>query len=109
MSNYEAVYEKLFVQNLNRYSAIRRNIRRRIDRVLKDPYHNTEFLEDITGKLNLTGCRSARIDRNFRIIFVICEECRNREDCEYCFCENLSNKTVVFLTVGPHDKAYAIK
>ncbi len=109
MSNYEAVYEKLFVQNLNRYSAIRRNIRRRIDRVLKDPYHNTEFLEDITGKLNLTGCRSARIDRNFRIIFVICEECRNREDCEYCFCENLSDKTVVFLTVGPHDKAYAIK
>jgi Txe/YoeB family toxin of Txe-Axe toxin-antitoxin module len=94
---------------LNRYSSIRRYIRRHVERVLKDPYHNTEFLEDITGKLNLTGCRSTRIDRNFRIIFVICEECRNMEDCEYCFCENLSDETVVFLTVGPHDKAYAIK
>jgi Txe/YoeB family toxin of Txe-Axe toxin-antitoxin module len=104
MSNYEAAYEKLFVQNLNRYSAIRRNIRRRVERVLKDPYHNTEFLDDITGKLNLIGCRSARIDRNFRIIFVICEECRNMYECEYCFCEDLPDQTVVFLTVGPHDK-----
>ncbi|MGD9974373.1 MAG: type II toxin-antitoxin system RelE/ParE family toxin [Desulfatirhabdiaceae bacterium] len=109
MSNYEAAYEKLFVQNLKRYSAIRRNIKRRVERVLNDPYHNTEFLDDITGKLNLTGCRSARIDRNFRIIFVICEECRNMDECEYCFCEALSDQTVVFLTVGPHDKAYAIK
>jgi Txe/YoeB family toxin of Txe-Axe toxin-antitoxin module len=109
MSNCEAAYEKLFIHNLNRYSSIRRYIRRHVERVLKDPYHNTEFLEDITGKLNLTGCRSTRIDRNFRIIFVICEECRNMEDCEYCFCENLSDETVVFLTVGPHDKAYAIK
>jgi len=37
---------------------------------------NTETLADASGRLNLLGCRSARADRNFRIIFVICEECR---------------------------------
>ncbi len=109
MSDYKSAYEKLFVRNLNRYAAIRKNIKRRVDRILGDPYHNTELLVDSIGKMNLIGCRSARVDRSFRIIFVICEECRNVVECEYCFCDNLSNHTVVFLTVGPHDKAYAIK
>ena len=109
MSDYQGVYEKKFILNLHRYSSIRQNIKRRVERVLKDPYQNTEVLSDATGKLNLRGCRSARVDRNFRIIFVICEECRNIPECEYCFCDNLPDRTVIFLTVGPHDKAYAIK
>lgn len=109
MSNYEAVYEDKFVRNLRRYSSLRKNIKRRVDRVLLDPYQNTESLTDATGKLNLRGCRSARIDRNFRIIFVICEECKQIPECEYCFCDDLNDKTVVFLTVSPHDKAYALK
>ena len=109
MSNYEGVYEKQFTRNLRRYSSIKQSIKRRVDRVLSDPYLNTETLSDPSGKLNLRGCRSARIDRNFRIIFVICEECRNIPGCEYCFCDDLPDKTVVFLTVGPHDRAYAVK
>lgn len=109
MSNYEAVYEKLFVSNLKRYAAIRQGVKRRIDRILSDPYHNTEQLADPVGKLNLVGCRSARIDRNFRLIFVICEECREIPNCDYCFCDGLADQTVVFLTIGPHERAYAIK
>ena len=109
MNNYEAVYEKLFARNLRRYSSVQRSIKRRVERVLIDPYYNTETLGDASEKLNLLGCRSARIDRNFRLIFVICEECRDIKECEYCFCEDLPDKTVVFLTVGPHDKAYAVK
>jgi mRNA-degrading endonuclease RelE of RelBE toxin-antitoxin system len=88
------------------------NLRARIDgvetRILTDPYALTEPLGS-KGQLNLKGCRSARVGRNFRIIFVICEECRKEPDCDYCYCEGLSDRTVVFLTVGPHDKAYAIK
>ncbi len=99
MSSYEAVYEKLFTTNLKRYAGIRQNIKRRVDRILTDPYHNTEQLADATGMLNLNGCRSARVDRNFRIVFVICEECRNMPECEYCFCDNLSDQTIVFLVV----------
>ncbi len=109
MSNYEVVYEDRFVRNLRRYSSIRQNIKRRVERIRTDPYQNTEALIDVSGKLNLRGCRSARVDRNFRIIFVICEECRNIPECEYCFCDDLSAKTVICLTFGPHDKAYALK
>jgi len=109
VSNYEAVYEDLFIQNLKRYSSLKKPAKKRIDRILKNPYHNTEFLGDPSRKLNLTGCRSARIDRNFRIIFVICEECCNIKDCEFCFCIDLPNRTIVFLTIGPHNKAYSIK
>jgi hypothetical protein len=109
VSNYEAAYEKLFVQNLCRYSSKRKNIKRLVERILDDPYYNTETLSDVSGKLNLRGCRSARLDRNFRVIFVICEDCRRIPECEYCFCEGLPDKTVVFLTVGPHGKAYAVK
>ncbi len=109
MAYYQAVYEKRFVKNLTRYSSLRQQVRRRVERVIEDPYAQTEFLGDVSGKLNLKGCRSARIDRNFRIIFVTCEECRRIPRCEYCFCENLPDNTIVFLTVGPHDKAYAMK
>ncbi|MGM0418296.1 MAG: hypothetical protein ACQEQS_06210 [Thermodesulfobacteriota bacterium] len=109
MSNYKAVYEDLFLKNLKRYSSIRQAIKRRVERVLTNPYHNSEFLGDVTDKLNLIGCRSVRIDRNFRVVFVICEECLDIADCGFCFCDNLPDKTVVFLTVGPHDKAYAVK
>jgi mRNA-degrading endonuclease RelE of RelBE toxin-antitoxin system len=109
VSDYEAVYEEKFKRNLRRYSSKRKNIKQRVERVLADPYQDTEFLTDLSGKLNLKGCRSTRIDRNFRIIFVICEECRKIPECEYCFCNVLDDKMVVFLTVGPHDKAYVIK
>jgi len=109
VSDYEAAYEKMFVRNLRRYSSKRQPIKRRVDRILINPYYNTESLADISGKLNLIGCRSARIDRSFRIIFIVCEECRKIQECEFCFCDNLPEKTVVFLTVGPHDKAYSMK
>ncbi len=109
MSDYQAVYEDLFVKNLRRYSSIKKFAKKKISRVLVNPYHNTEFLGDPSGKLNLIGCRSVRVDRNFRVIFVICEECINIQNCQFCFCEDLPDKTIVFLTIGPHDKAYAIK
>ncbi len=109
MSEYGVVYEEQFRQNLRRYASVRDQIQRRAKRVLADPYANTEYLDDASGKLDLRGCRSARVDRNFRLIFVICEECRRVPECQYCFCEGLPDKTVVFLTVGPHDRAYALK
>jgi hypothetical protein len=64
---------------------------------------NSERLGQIPGGLDLRGCRSVRVTRNFRLIFVVCEECR------YCFCEGLPDKTVIFLTVGPHERSYAMR
>jgi mRNA-degrading endonuclease RelE of RelBE toxin-antitoxin system len=109
VSDYADVYEAQFVENLRLYSAVRKQVKRRIERILENPYENTEFLGDISGRLNLRGCRSARVDRNFRIIYVVCEECRRIMDCLFCFCDDLDDKTVVFLTIGPHDRAYAMK
>ena len=55
MSDYQAVYEKLFVGNLTRYSSLKTQIRRCVDQVLENPYTQTEFLGDVSGKLNLKG------------------------------------------------------
>lgn len=83
MNEYTAIFEDMFKTNLRRYSSIRNQIQRRVDRIIATPYHNTESLIDSSSGLNLVGCRSARVDRSFRIIFVICEECRLIPDCEY--------------------------
>ncbi|MCP4397193.1 MAG: hypothetical protein GY801_07830 [bacterium] len=56
MSDYLAFYEKRFVKNLKRHGSLRRQIRRCVDRVIESPYTQTEFLGDISGKLNLKGC-----------------------------------------------------
>ena len=109
MNNYQAVFEERFLENLRHYGAIRDRIKRQVDKILTNPYSNTEFLVDVSGKLNLRGCRSVRVGRNFRVIFIICEECRRIPDCEYCFCDELADHSVVFLTVGPHDRAYNLK
>jgi hypothetical protein len=45
---------------------------------------------DLSGRLDLRGCRSVA-------------------ECRFCFCEGLPDKTVVFLTVGPHDRAYTMR
>jgi len=109
MTEFKAVYEKQFVKNLRLYSSLKQQIKRCIDRIKNNPYFNTEFLGDVSGKLNLKGCRSFRVNKNFRIIFVICEECLNIPQCEYCFCDNLDSNTIIFLTVGTHDKAYSMR
>jgi mRNA-degrading endonuclease RelE of RelBE toxin-antitoxin system len=109
MSDYGGVYEERFLENLRRYASLRPQIKQRVERVLVNPYLNTELLTDPSGKLNLHGCRSARVDRSFRIIYVVCEECRRVPECCYCFCEGLPDNTIVFLTVGPHDRAYTMK
>ena len=108
MSRYGVVQEKRFVKGLQRYRSLRRRIQRRVDQILADPYRGTERLGR-AGGLDLRGCRSAHVTRNFRILFVICEECRQVPECQFCFCEGLPACTVVFLTVGPHEKAYLLR
>ena len=109
MSRYQPMFEDLFVRNQRRYRSLRKQIQRRVDQILDNPYAGTERLGQIPGRLDLRGCRSVRVMRNFRIIFVVCEECRQVTGCRFCFCEGLQDKTVVFLTVGPHEKAYSLR
>ena len=105
---YQVEIPPLFRKNLKRYRSMRKQIQRHVDQVLDDPYRNTERLGRVPGGLDLRGCRSIRVTRNF-ILFVICEECRRVPECRFCFCEGLLDETVVLLTVGPHKRAYAMK
>lgn len=109
MSRYQCVLEDRFVRNQRRYRSLQKHIQRHVNKVLDDPYRGTERLGKRADGLDLRGCRSVRVTRNFRIIFVICEECRRVPECRFCFCEGLLDETVVFLTVGPHERAYAMR
>ena len=106
---YQVELTPLFRMNLRRYRSMRKQIQRHVNQVLDDPYRNTERLGRIPGGVDLRGCRSIRATRNFRIIFVVCGECRRVPECQLCFCEGLPDKAVVFLTVGPHERAYAMR
>ncbi len=107
--SYQRHYLPRFEKDIKRYANIRERIFKQVKRVSDDPYTNTGHLGHPPGAINLKGCRSAHVGMNFRIIFVVCEECRNEPECEYCFCEGLPDQTVVFLTVGPHDQAYSMQ
>ena len=109
MAEYEEFYEERFRRNLSRYPQLRERLARLTRRIARDPYHNTERLSAQPDGLDLRGCRSCRIDRNFRIVFVICEECRQVTECRYCYCEGLPDRSLVFLTFGPHRAAYGMK
>ncbi len=108
-SRYKGVFENRFLKNKRRYGNLRKHIQAHVDQILEDPYRDSEKLGRQPKGKDLRGCRSVRVTRNFRILFVICEECRRVPACQYCFCEGLPDRTVVFLTVGPHDRAYAVR
>ena len=109
MNEHHAFYESRFVRNLARYSSLRQRIKRRVEQILNDPYTRTERLRQVPGGLDLRGYRSARVDRNFRVIFLICQEYQHFQERQYPRCEGQADETVVFLTVGPHDRAYALR
>ena len=106
---YQEGFGPRFAKSYRRYRSLHRRIDRKMAQVLSDPYQDTERLGEQASGLDLRGCRSVRVTRNFRIVFVICEECRRVPECRFCFCEGLPDETVVFLTVGPHERAYAMR
>ena len=106
--SYTAVYTTRFQKRYRAYQSMQPRIEKVVLQILSAPYERTERLTHKSG-FNLKGCRSARIGRNFRIIFVICAECRQEPACEFCFCDDLADETVIFLTVGPHEQAYVLR
>lgn len=109
---YEKFVTSSFVESYKRYKNLQNRIDKKADQIVKNPYHNTEVL----GKqeVDLRGLRSARMGRNFRIIFGICEECRAKRFREknimFCkHCEDKEDKSVVFLTVGTYKRAYQMR
>ncbi len=95
---YEGFFTDDFKNGLGHFSSLKKQIRKKVDAILLDPYYNTEPL----GKgrwADLRGLRSKRVNRNIRIVFLICEETPH-PDCAK------EEQRILFLTIGPHDKAY---
>lgn len=109
--NYRPEYKHQFGRDVERYAGLKVRIEKKVLSILEDPYHNIEPLDDRPGH-HFKGIRSRRIDRNFRILFSICEECRKLfpsdaevKPCRHCD-PSLSDRTVVFFIVRPHKKVY---
>jgi len=96
--NYEGFFTDDFIDGLRHFRSLNKQIRKKVDAILLDPYYNSEPLG--RGRwADLRGLRSKRVNRNIRIIFLICEETPHPD------CADHKNR-ILFLIVGPHDKAY---
>ncbi len=109
---YRDLYTPRFAKNYQRYANLKGRVDRVIEEILADPYQKTEALQFKEGR-DLRGLRSARIGRNFRVIFTILEELKETS-CEFrtlleSYLKEYRGGTVVFLTVGPHAAAYRMK
>jgi len=111
-------YTPTFAKNRKRYRNLRDRMTRRIDKLLVDPFAGTELLS-AKGDIDLRGLRSARLGRNFRIIFCVLDEYRKqthralpllpRAVQEKIPQEKIPPQAVIFLTIGPHQRAYTLK
>lgn len=108
---YEPQYTRQFKADLDRYASKKKQVENKIKLILANPYFNTEQLHNKDG-FNLEGIRSKRIDRNFRILFAICEECKQRfsspkdaRPCKKCH-STLPVESIIFYAIGPHEPIY---
>lgn len=106
MKTYNPIYTPIFQKRLEQYASLKSRIKSRVLAILRNPYVRTEPLQR-----ELRGLRSARVGRNFRIILAISEEIKNisyARDNFPQFC-GFPDDTIIFITVGPHEKAYRLK
>jgi mRNA-degrading endonuclease RelE of RelBE toxin-antitoxin system len=103
---YEPEYTKRFLRDLRRYASLRKRVKKQIERILEDPLASSKLLTK--KRTDWRGKRSQRVTRNFRVFFVICDECLKRsfkrKGYNACTgCEKTgSDNTVIFLAFGPH-------
>ncbi|MBI4823028.1 MAG: hypothetical protein HY805_02205 [Nitrospirae bacterium] len=109
MEIYKTYFSPEFLKQTTRYSHFKKVIANKIKLLAENPYVICKS-ELLVGELK--GLRSARITKSFRAIFSVCEECMAKRfqklvGCSPSLCEKMGSDTIVFLTFGPHDKAYS--
>lgn len=80
-------------------------VEKRLDDLRNDPYAGSYFLVGAT----LKGKRALHAGK-LRIVFAICEECRELEHTRFndCYdCDEIPDNTIVVFTVDSHDRAYS--
>jgi len=97
----KAYFAPEFEQDMVTYSHIRKQIKKKVDMVLAHPYELGEPL-----KYDLEGLRSVPVRKNYLLIYMIYKEWKTKGLAEIPGWLDLSDDTVVFLTIKPHDIAY---
>ena len=96
LGNYNPVYTKTFRKQIAGVNPeFRTRIEDRIQDLIADPWHNTKFL-----KGQYRGKRKLRLSRSDRLIFVICEECRELGHIIYNQCEDCNSISENTLKIG---------
>jgi len=94
LGNYKPLYSPRFKEQLKQLSQRDvSKIEQQISDLLSDPWHNTEFL-----KGQYRGKRKIWLNRLDRLVFVICEECResgHRSFNQCADCDSVPDNTVV--------------
>lgn len=98
------VFADDFVASLKKHSAIKENVRKKVEMIAANPIGLGEPL-----KGNFRGYYSCPVRRNFLIIFLYCATCRKRGDdsqVQCADCGDCADATIKFIALGPHDQAY---
>jgi mRNA-degrading endonuclease YafQ of YafQ-DinJ toxin-antitoxin module len=111
LGNYKPYFSPEFQKQTEKRQHLKKILANKIKLLCENPYSNCKS-EMLVGELK--GLRSARVTKSFRIIFTICEECRNRRfqnfvGCSNIFCKEMDLRSIIFLTLGTHDVAYSKK
>lgn len=100
----EVIFEEEFTKNLEKYRHIRKQIKKKVDMVIKEPIKMGEPLKGV-----LRGFYSTPVKKNFLIIYLYCKICRKKGDDSIVVCQDCNQRadeTLKFVNLGPHDKAY---
>ena len=100
----KAQFESAFVKALRKHASIKKLVKNKVDMIMTHPITMGEPL-----KGRWQGFYSCPVKRNFIIIYLYCEVCRKKQDdivVACADCHEISDATVKFILLGPHDEAY---
>jgi addiction module RelE/StbE family toxin len=100
----ETLFSDAFVNSLKKYASIKKAVQKKVDMIIENPIAMGEPL-----KGNFRGFYGCPVKKNFLIIYTYCNICRKKGDNEIVLCydrQNISDDTIKFIALGPHDEAY---
>lgn len=100
----EVLFSDAFIQSLKKHSAIKKAIQNKVDMIVNNPIGLGEPLKGA-----FRGYYSCPVKKNFLLVYLYCKICRKKGDDTVVLCvdcTNYSDETIMFVELGPHDKAY---
>lgn len=111
------LFTSRWIKDLQKYSTLKKQIYSKVEKIIENPYfYSREILKGRSTnkrKINLTGLRSSEVLDKYRIIYILCTECKEKslKQKGIFFCETCKDieNGIIFLCFGPHDDAYIMK